>query len=100
MKVVCPQCGSENVKRQPGSAANGWNFIKAGIFTILLSIVLPFSTDTMTLMGIGGMALVAIGGLFWLVGIGRGIVSSSSAEWSWECQACKKEFSTQALDKV
>lgn len=99
MKVVCPQCGSENVKRQPGAAANGWNFIKAGIFTILLAIALPFSTNTMILMGLGGFALAGIGVLIWLLGIGRSIAVGGSANWSWECQACKKEFETVALGK-
>lgn len=99
MKISCPQCGSENLKRLPGAAVNGWNFIKAGFFIVLLAIILPISTGPMTAMGIVGLLFGAIGCLTWILGIGRSMVSSRRADWSWECQACKKEFCTNPLDE-
>ena len=73
MKVICPQCGSTNLKRLPGAASNGWKFIKAGIFIFLLAIVLPIAIVPMTVMAIVGMVFGGIGFLTWLFGIGRGI---------------------------
>lgn len=98
MKIRCPQCGSENVKRMPGAAHNGWNFIKVGVFAFLLAIALPISTGPMMALAIIGLLLAAIGCLIWLFCIGRGMVSSRPSDWSWECQACKNEFSTAPLD--
>ena len=98
MKISCPQCGSANIIRVPGTIDKGWNFIKAGFFIFLLSIVLPISMGPILVMAIIGALFFGIGCLFLVVVIGRGIVSSHSSDWSWECQACKKEFATAPLD--
>lgn len=94
MSITCPQCGSANIKRLPGLAANGWNFIKAGFFIFLLAIVLPISMGPVMAMAIVGMLLFGLGVILTLAGA----VSGRKSEWSWECQACKKEFKTKALE--
>ena len=44
-------------------------------------------------MAIVGMLLFGLGVILTLAGA----VSGRKSEWSWECQACKKEFKTKAL---
>ena len=94
MSITCPQCGSANINRLPGLTANGWNLIKAGFFIFLLAIVLPISMGPVMAVAILGMLLFGLGLIMTLAGA----VSSRKADWSWECQACKKEFKTKAIE--
>lgn len=100
MIVNCPHCGSQNVERQPGLAENGWKGMKAGLFVLAVYFALPMSfairyTDVVLLIALG---LFGIGVIFWLLWIVRRIVAHKPLEWSWECQACKKDFSTGPLE--
>ena len=98
MVVNCPHCGSQNVARQPGLAENGWKSFKGGLIVLAVYFVLPMSfaikyTDVVLLIALG---LFGIGGIFCLLWIVRQIVSHNPLECSWQCEACKKDFSVKA----
>ena len=75
-------------------AGRQWlEFYQAGFFIFLLAIVLPISMGPVMAMAIVGMFLFGLGVIMTVAGA----VSGLKSEWSWECQACKKEFKTKAL---
>lgn len=98
MNISCPRCGSTQLKRQPGLLENGWRCLKAAIFVLLVSMVLPMSvvfryTNVIVLV-IAGLSL--IGGLFLVAWLIQRIVRQQPAKQGWKCQACKMEIETPA----
>ena len=98
MNISCPRCGSTQLERQPGLAESGWRCLKAAVFVLLVSMVLPISlvfhyTNVIVLV-IAGLCL--IGGLFLATWAFQRIVRQQPATLDWKCQVCKKEFETSA----
>lgn len=94
--IVCPKCGSSNIKRE-------YSLLKAGLITFLIGIVVTANLYlTSTFQNWLDQILSIVGPIVALLGIIAVIYyvinkKRLGSTWNWKCKTCNSEFTTQSL---